>query len=228
MAVAIRVRVLLFARLRELAGTPACDVEVPAGATARDAWRAATAQHPRLEEGSGGMRVARNQRYGGWDDVLADGDEVAFIPPVAGGASAVHVLLTDRPLDPAAVQDLVRTDADGAVCCFVGTVRDHADGRPVTLLEYEAYASMAEAEMRRVGEEVLRRTGATAIALHHRVGALRIGEASVVVAASAPHRPAAFEACRLGIDILKADVPIWKKEHGPGGAVWVDDTAHTH
>jgi molybdopterin synthase catalytic subunit len=107
-------------------------------------------------------------------------------------------------------------------------VRNHAEGRAVERLEYEAYPEMAEPQMRRIGEEALRRTGATAVALWHRTGTLEVGEASVVVSASAPHRAEAFEACRYAIDTLKADVPIWKKEHGEGGAVWVDETTRTH
>ncbi len=126
-------------------------------------------------------------------------------------------------LDPAAAEALVRTDADGAVCTFTGVVRNHAEGRSVDSLEYEAYPEMAEPQMRHIGEEALRRTGGTAVVLWHRTGTLSIGEASVVVSASAPHRAEAFEACRYAIDTLKADVPIWKKEHGDGGAVWVDE-----
>jgi molybdopterin synthase catalytic subunit len=140
----------------------------------------------------------------------------------------VHVLLTTDALDASAAEALVRTDADGGVCTFTGVVRNHAEGRAVERLEYEAYPEMAEPQMRRIGEEALRRTGATAVALWHRTGSLGIGEASVVVSASAPHRAEAFEACRYAIDTLKADVPIWKKEHGEGGAVWVDETARSH
>jgi molybdopterin synthase catalytic subunit len=174
--------------------------------------------------------VAVNEEYASWDRPVQAGDAVAFIPPVAGGAPepAVHVRLTTDPLDSAAAEALVRTDADGAVCTFTGVVRNHAEGRAVDHLEYEAYPEMAEPQMRRVGEEALRRTGATAVVLWHRTGSLAIGEASVVVSASAPHRAEAFEACRYAIDTLKAEVPIWKKEHGDGGAVWVDETERNH
>jgi molybdopterin converting factor subunit 1 len=233
MAVALSVQVLLFARLRELAAVRSLEVGVPAGATVRDVWDAAVARHERLRGADAGVRVAVNEGYGSWDDAVRSGDSVAFIPPVAGGAPAaagpgVHVLLTADRLDPAAAEALVRTDADGGVCTFTGVVRNHAEGRAVERLEYEAYPEMAEPQMRRVGEEALRRTGATAVALWHRTGTLEIGEASVVVSASAPHRAEAFEACRYAIDTLKAEVPIWKKEHGEGGAVWVDETTRTH
>jgi len=235
MTVALQVEVLFFARLRELAGTSSSAVAVSpgssgAGVTARDAWDAACAEHPRLLGADVGLRVAVNQAYASWDTTIRSGDVVAFIPPVAGGSGApgVHVWLTADPLDARAVEDLVRTDADGAVCTFTGVVRNHADGHPVTHLEYEAYPSMAEERMRAIAEEALTRFGATAVAAAHRVGTLAIGDASVVVAASAHHREAAFRACQFTIDTLKADAPIWKKEHGPDGAVWVNETQRQH
>jgi molybdopterin synthase catalytic subunit len=109
----------------------------------------------------------------------------------------------------------------GAVVTFVGTVRDVNDGRPVTLLEYEAYESMARAEMGRIASEIEREIAGTRVAVHHRIGSLRVGDAAVVCAASAPHRGEAFRACRLLIDRVKERVPIWKREHGPDGPYWV-------
>jgi molybdopterin synthase catalytic subunit len=236
MAVAVQVEVLLFARLRELAGASSASLSVPPPAggegavTARDVWRALCSTHPRLDGADAGLRVAVNQAYSGWDTAVAAGDTVAFIPPVAGGSgrAGVHVRLTADPIDARAVEALVRTDADGAVCTFTGVVRNHADGHPVTHLDYEAYPAMAEERITAIAEDALHRFGATAIAAVHRTGTLGIGEASVVVAASAAHRAAAFEACRHTIDALKADAPIWKKEHGPDGAVWVDETLRAH
>jgi len=243
MTVAVQVvEVLLFARLRELAGASSMGVEVPradAGAAmpARAVWDALCAACPRLSGADAGLRVAVNQSYATWDSPVEAGDTVAFIPPVAGGssdasgtgaASGIHAWLTAEPLDARAVEQLVRTDEDGAVCTFTGVVRNHAEGKQVTQLEYEAYAGMAEERMRAIAEEAQARFGATAIAVVHRVGTLGIGEASVVVAASAHHRSAAFDACRFTIDTLKAHAPIWKKEHGPDGAVWVDETSRQH
>jgi molybdopterin synthase catalytic subunit len=244
MAVALQVEVLLFARLRELAGASSLAVSVaPPGrdggpVTARDVWDAAGAAHPRLAGSYAGLRVAVNQAYASWDAPVRAGDTVAFIPPVAGGSGSgsgsgpgepgVHVWLTAEPLDARVVEQLVRTDEDGAVCTFTGVVRNHADGKAVTHLEYEAYHGMAEERMRAIAADALVRFGATAVAAVHRIGTLGIGEASVVVAASAHHRAAAFEACRYTIDTLKADAPIWKKEHGPDGAVWVDETGRQH
>jgi molybdopterin synthase catalytic subunit len=230
----VRVTVLLFARLREVVGAPSVMLNVPASeptsARARDAWLALTAAHPRLTGTDSGLRVAVNQSYADWDTPIADGDEIAFIPPVAGGSGrpGVHVWLTPDPLDPRAIEDLVRTDEDGAVCTFVGAVRNHAEGHPVTHMDYEAYPGMAEAEMRRIATDALTRFAATAVAAVHRTGRLVVGEASIVVSASAPHRAAAFDACRHTIDTLKAEAPIWKKEHGPDGAEWVDERVRQH
>ena len=228
----MNVSVLLFARLRELAGTSSVPLDVAASSTptARSVWDSLCAAYPRLRGADGGLRVAIDESYASWDSPVADGCTVAFIPPVAGGSGrpGVHVWLTADPLDPRAVEELVRTDADGAVCTFTGVVRNPADGHAVTHLDYEAYPGMAEARIRAIASEALSRYGATAIAAVHRVGTLQIGEASVVVAASAPHRAEAFEACRYTIDTLKADAPIWKKEHGPDGAVWVDETQRAH
>ena len=221
----VAVHVLWFARLRELAGGREADVTVGEGATVRDVWTAAMEASPRLTGADAGLRVAVNQEYADWSAPVRSGDVVAFIPPVAGGAAGdVHVRMTTEELDPRALEALVRTDADGALCTFTGVVRDHAEGRAVERLEYEAYGGMAEQEMQRIGTEALRRTGATAIAIEHRTGSLGIGVASVVVCVSAPHRGTAFDACRWAMDTLKAEVPIWKKEFGEGGAVWVDET----
>jgi MoaE-MoaD fusion protein len=236
MTVAVRVEVLLFARLRELAGVASVPLQVaPSGGssgtvTARDVWIALCALHPRLAGADAGLRVAVNQSYAAWESEVGEGDAVAFIPPVAGGSGrpGVHAGITTAALDPRAIEELVRTDEDGAVCTFTGVVRNHAEGHPVTHLDYEAYQAMAEDRLRAIATEALRRTGATAVAAFHRTGTLGIGEASVVVAASAHHRAAAFEACRYTIDTLKADAPIWKKEHGPDGAVWVDETQRQH
>jgi molybdopterin synthase catalytic subunit len=231
----VAVEVLLFARLRELVGQSSVTLSVPAapsspGLCARDVWLALATAHPRLAGADSGLRVAVNQAYASWDSPVAAGDVVAFIPPVAGGSGrpGVHVWLTSDPLDPRAVEALVRTDEDGAVCTFVGVVRNHAEGHPVTQMDYEAYPGMAEAEMSRIAADAVARYGATAVAAVHRLGRLTVGDASVVVSASAHHRAAAFDACRHTMDSLKAEAPIWKKEHGPDGAEWVDERLRHH
>jgi molybdopterin synthase catalytic subunit len=133
------------------------------------------------------------------------------------------VELTDRALEPAALAGRLRTPRDGATVIFVGTVRDQARGHQVIRLDYEAFAPMALEQMRSIEREVRARWPITDVALVHRTGSLRIGEASVLVAVTAPHRKEAFDACQHGIDTLKATVPIWKKEYYIEGEAWVDD-----
>lgn len=131
------------------------------------------------------------------------------------------VRLTTAPLDPQEAIDAVRTDADGAYLLFVGVVRDHAQGRAVTGLEYQAYPPMAERQMQKLVEGVRERWGLAA-AILHRYGVLPVGEAAVVVCVASPHRAEAFEACRWTIDTLKREVPIWKKEFAADGTYWIE------
>lgn len=130
--------------------------------------------------------------------------------------------LSDRPFEPAELLEAVRRDGDGGLALFVGVVRNHNDGHRVDRLEYEAYGPMAEREMSRIAEELGKAYPQAQVAMRHRVGALGIGDVAVVVAASAPHRSEAFEACRGGIEAIKARVPIWKREFGPSGSTWVE------
>jgi molybdopterin synthase catalytic subunit len=135
------------------------------------------------------------------------------------------VRLQGGPIDVAALAAGVRGDGDGAVSLFVGTVRDVNAGRRVLLLEYEAYAPMAEQEMERIAAEAIAGYGVTRVAIVHRVGRVAIGEASVVIAVAAPHRAAAMDACGFVINTLKRSVPIWKREHFDGGEVWIEGAA---
>ncbi len=130
--------------------------------------------------------------------------------------------VTRAPLDPAALLAEARRDGDGGLTLFVGVVRDNADGRPVTEMEYEAYEPMAEGEMERIEADLAVRFPDVRVVMRHRIGRLLVGEVAVVVAASAPHREEAFAACRAGIEEIKARVPVWKRERGPDGSVWVD------
>ncbi len=130
--------------------------------------------------------------------------------------------VTRAPLDPAALLSGVRRDGDGGLTLFVGVVRDNADGRTVTEMEYEAYEPMAEKEMAGIEADLAVRFPDARLLMRHRIGRLRVGEVAVVVVASAPHREEAFAACRAGIEEIKARVPVWKREWGPDGSVWVD------
>jgi len=207
---AVRVTVRLFAGLRERAGTGR--LEVDGVDRVGDVWK-------RLDLGDepSGLLYALNRAYVERDHALADGDEVALIPPVSGGA----FVLSTEPLDVARVVAEAESDDAGAVASFVGTVRRQSRGRDVVRLEYEAFAEMAEPMLRRLAEELTAKHGLCEVAIHHRVGSVDIGEASVVIAVSAPHRAAALDACREAIDTLKGTIPLWKKEVYADGEEWI-------
>ncbi|MHB8587920.1 MAG: molybdopterin converting factor subunit 1 [Candidatus Dormibacteraceae bacterium] len=224
MPVAIAVRARLFARLREQAGTETEMLELPAASTLADVYEALQRRHPSLETDRGAVRAALNQVFSDWSAKVADGDEVAFIPPVSGGFHGVGILfeLTADPLDARRMEAAVTHKSAGAICTFTGVVRDSSRGRSVTHLEYEAYAEMAIAQMRKIGDEIAEQWPEARVAMAHRTGDLEIGEASVVVSVSCPHRAEAIAACKWGIDRLKESVPIWKKEHAADGTYWIE------
>jgi molybdopterin synthase catalytic subunit/molybdopterin converting factor small subunit len=205
----MRVRVRLFAGLRERAGWATREVEAE---TLGDIWPALG-----LGDEPEGLLYAVNREYAERGHELADGDEVALIPPVSGGA----FLLSEEPLSLERAVDEVRRDEAGAIATFTGTARVHSRGRTVLHLDYEAYEGMAEEVMERLAAELGEHHEITAIAIHHRVGRVAIGEASVVIAVSARHRAAALAACKEAIDTLKETVPLWKKEVYEGGEEWI-------
>jgi MoaE-MoaD fusion protein len=206
----VRVTVRLFAGLRERAGR--AQLELDGVAQIEDVW-------PRLDLGDepAGLLYAVNREYVERGHALADGDEVAVIPPVSGGSFR----LVEGPLDVAAVLREVETPEAGALASFVGTVRRRSRERDVMHLEYEAFEEMAEPLLARLGDELTERHGLCAVAVHHRLGRVEIGEASVVIAVSAPHRAAALDACREAIETLKTTIPLWKKEVYAGGEEWI-------
>jgi MoaE-MoaD fusion protein len=208
----MRVTVRLFAGLRERAGTGRRELELADGARVEDVWRA-------LELGAepAGLVFAVNRAYVERHQGLEEGDEVALIPPVSGGSFR----LTEDPIDVASVVAEVEDERAGAVATFVGTVRAESRGRKVVRLEYEAYEGMAENVMAGLGEQLMGRYDLCAVAITHRVGVCEIGEASVAIAVSAPHRQDALGACKEAIDTLKETVPLWKKEVYEGGEEWI-------
>ena len=208
----MQVSIRLFAGLRERAGTGARTLDLPNGATLGDVWPALG-----LGDEPQGLLYAVNKRYAEPGSELAEGDEVALIPPVSGG----DFKLTDEPLSlDDAVREVARDDA-GAIASFLGTVRNRSRDRDVLHLEYEAYEGMAEETMAELARELSGRHELSAIAIHHRVGRVEIGEPSVVIAVSARHRGAALAACAEAIDTLKQTVPLWKKEVYEGGEEWI-------
>jgi molybdopterin synthase catalytic subunit/molybdopterin converting factor small subunit len=208
----MRVTVRLFAGLREHAGTGRRDVDLGDGARVGDVWRALE-----LGDEPTGLVFAVNRAYVERGQALAEGDEVALIPPVSGGAFR----LTEDPIDLAAVVAEVEDERAGATATFVGTVRAQSRGRQVVRLEYEAYEGMAENVMADLAEQLNERYDLCAIAITHRVGVCEIGEASVAIAVSAPHRQDALAACKDAIGTLKETVPLWKKEVYEGGEEWI-------
>lgn len=220
----MRVTALLFARLREQAGGDRFPLELPAGASVADAYATLAGDCPRLSPDHDTVRAAVNQDFTAWDAVLDEGDEVAFIPPVSGGAGHAGVLfeLTDQPLDARRLEAAVARAGAGAICTFTGVVRDNSRGRSTIRLEYEAYPGMAESQMWAIAAEIAEKWPEARVAMAHRTGRLEIGEASVVVSVSCPHRGDAIAACKWGIDRLKESVPVWKKEFFEGGEVWIE------
>jgi MoaE-MoaD fusion protein len=206
----MRVTVRLFAGLRERAGWSQREIE--GVACVGDVWGALE-----LGDEPPGLLYALNKAYVERAHELGDGDEVALIPPVSGGA----FLLSEAPLSLEAAVEEVASDEAGAVATFVGTTRIHSRGRTVTELEYEAYEGMAEQVMAEIADELKSRYELCEIAIHHRIGRVGIGDRSVVIAVSAPHRQDALAACKDAIDTLKERVPLWKKEVYVGGEEWI-------
>lgn len=246
----LTVRVRLFAMQRQQLGVRALALEVPEGSTVEAAFAALATLHPILAPAGPTLRYAINGVYADAGAVLHAGDELALIPPVAGGAEDSpgapyrRIELSEAPFDDRLLAELrraVATDADGAVVLFLGQTRAspgtpapgqeaeaarHA-GRAVEGLEYEAFETMAVAVLHQVADEIVARHGVSRVAMVHRTGGVPLGEASVVIAVAAPHRDAAFEACRYAIEELKARAPIWKSERFSDGSVWMGAPART-
>ena len=205
----MRVTVRLFAGLRERAGWSRKEIEAD---RVGDVWGALD-----LGDEPEGLLYAVNKEYAPVDHELRDGDEVAVIPPVSGGA----FLVTEEPVSLDAVVQEVASEEAGAIATFSGTARRHSRGRVVLYLEYEAYEGMAEDMMARLAAGLKERYDIHEVAIHHRVGRVELGEPSVVIAVSGAHRADALAACKDAIDILKVDVPLWKKEVYEGGEEWI-------
>jgi len=216
----MRVSVLYFAVFRERLRSDGEQVELPDGSAISTLIATLEERHPSIRALAGKYRVAVNQEMSLDDVALADGDEVALIPPVAGGTGR-HAVLLDAPLSLDRVVAAVRDAEHGGIVTFTGMVRRHNHGARIERLEYEAYRAMAERELARLCDEIEGELPGTRLAVEHRLGVLVIGDLAVVIAAAAAHRAEAFTACRAMIDRLKDRVPIWKKEIGESGEEWI-------
>ena len=218
----MKLDVLYFAVLRERIQLDHETVELPAGASVRDVRAAIAARHPSVAALLPGVQFAVNRVVAADTQALADGDEVALLPPVAGGSAPGAIRISAGPVTMAAAIEAVSGGDAGAVVTFAGIVRRRGHHlSDVVRLEYEAYREMAEAVLGEIAVEIEREWPGVRVAIHHRTGALAVGEIAVVIAAAAEHRAPAFEACRAAIDRLKLRAPIWKKEIGESGEAWV-------
>jgi molybdopterin converting factor subunit 1 len=229
----VLIRVLFFGVLRDIAGLREDSLEVPQGARLECVFEHYAARLPRLREMAASVVLARNQEFSSSSAPLTEGDEVAFLPPVSGGSDAyTHQIadpatgnffaLTRDPIDGGAIARRLLRGEDGAFVNFEGVTRNNTKGRATRYLDYECYEPMAVKTMAQIGGEIAGRFAIGRIAMVHRLGHLDIGETSVAVVVTAPHRKAAFAAALEGIDLLKRRVPVWKKEYFADGEVWVD------
>jgi molybdopterin synthase catalytic subunit len=225
----MRVNVLFFGILKDITGRAEDTVELPAGTTVADLFESYFQRFETLRDKRSSILFARNREFAPPDTTLTDNDEVAFLPPVSGGSVPAlpeaegHVFAIVRDaIDSRQLVKALQRPEDGAVVVFDGVVRNNTKGRATTHLEYECYEQMALPQMARIGREIAAQFAIGRIGMVHRLGRLEIGEASVVVVATAPHRKPAFDAALEGINRLKREVPIWKKEFFADGAVWVD------
>ena len=222
----MKINLLLFGSVREAAGTSKLEVELVDGASVADLRIWLAERNPVVEKLGDRLAASINTEMAQADDVLEDGDEVAFLPPVAGGDGTVkRCTISELPLDEAEVAARVEGPDAGGVVSFIGRVRNHARGHTIEHLEYEAYPAMAEKEMEKIVDEAAEKWPGTRVAIAHRIGRLEIGDAAVIVIAASAHRGEAFDACEFAIDTLKVTVPIWKREVATDGAYWVDDHA---
>jgi len=225
----MRVRVLFFGRLKDIVGKAEEQAELSEGARVEDLFERYGRSFPELARFRASVVASVNQEFAEWRAPLASGDEVAFLPPVSGGSNPAGAaveedlcVLVRAPIKTPEIMEQLKAPQDGAVTVFEGIVRNHSSGRTTLYLQYEAYEAMALAKMREIGAEMRGKFAIRRYAMVHRLGRLEIGETSVLIVVCSAHRAAAFDACRFGIDTLKKNVPIWKKEFFRDGAVWAE------
>ena len=226
----MQIKVLFFGQLKDICGHAEARLELPEGATVKHVFDHYATLYPRLAGLAGSTVLARNQEFAPGSEPLADGDDVALLPPVSGGAPVHELvdpeghwfLLTHDPIDPRHAEQRLLQGSDGALVTFHGVVRNNTQGRTTLRLDYTCYEAMAIRKMAELGRAVVSEFSVSRIAILHRLGLLEIGEASVLIIVTSPHRRAAFEAALATIDRLKKVVPIWKKEFFADGEIWVE------
>ena len=218
----MKVHVLFFGMTHDLTGCAQECVDLPEGESVEGLRLRYETRFPRLLPMRSSLLLAVNQEIAKGSTPLRDGDEVAFMPPVSGGAGGDFFRITRSPISASELTSQLRAPQDGAAVVFEGIVRNHSRGRATLYLEYEGYEPMAIRKMEEVGADAKRKFAIDAIGMVHRLGRLEIGETSVAIVVTSEHRRAAFEACHYAIDRLKQIVPIWKKEYFADGAVWAE------
>jgi molybdopterin synthase catalytic subunit len=227
----MKVHVLFFGMLKEVAGRSSELFELPEDSSAQSLLAILMEKYPGIRESLASIAIAVNQHYRPPDTKLRDGDEIALLPPVSGGAGAddastkpstSHAAITHQVIQVQRIVDSLKRGEDGATLFFEGIVRNQTRSRKTLFLDYEAYDDMALAQMESLATQALGQFQIRDLVLVHRLGRIEIGETSVLIAVVSAHRAAAFEACRWLIDTLKRTVPIWKKEYFKDGAVWAD------
>ncbi|MDA0204027.1 MAG: molybdenum cofactor biosynthesis protein MoaE [Acidobacteria bacterium] len=230
----MRIQVLFFGQLKDAVGRSTDEIDLPAGSSVGTVFEYYASQYPKLREMAASIAIARNHEFAGRGVALADGDEVALMPPVSGGSDADvewivcttddvgFYAVTDNPIDSRALVQILQADDDGAVIIFEGVVRNHTGSRKTLYLDYEGYPPLAVKTMQQIGRELRGKHDIHRVGIIHRIGRLELQEASVSIVVTSAHRQAAYDASLEAINRLKKLAPIWKKEHFEDGEVWVE------
>ena len=219
----MKITILLFGQARETVGAAQLEIEVASPATVASAFAALVAEHPKLAAMERSLLFAINEEYAGREQALNDGDRLAVLPPVSGGADDEVIEITREPIDIPGLRARLLAGEAGALVIYDGVARNNTKGRRTRFLEYEGYEAMALKTMAQIAAEAHERWPINRVGIIHRLGRIEISESSVVIVITSAHRGVAFEACRYCIDRLKKIVPIWKKEYFEDGEVWVEN-----
>ena len=229
----MKVQILFFARLKELLHQETVEITVPENSSVSDVFKFLTIQYPEIESFRKSILIAINQEFATWETLINEGDELALFPPVSGGQASSTLFydsnvlgdvyqIVRKPIQVNKLTQQLGQGEDGAMVTFIGVVRNNTQGRSTMFLEYEGYEPMAIRKLSEIGTIIHRQWQIGHIGIVHRLGRLEIGEVSVAIVITSPHRKVAFEVCQYAIDTLKKIVPIWKKEFFEDGEIWVE------